>query len=268
MLQVKEINAFGKDGLEADRMPFRGMLFVISGSGSLLLSVGRLDICRGRVFFLGAGDSVVLELGAAVGGFLVCFEELFFDDFLLHYPRFRDCGVFGTVNYLDVSSGDVLAVIEELRWLKAEIGNDSPMMRLKLRFDLVMLVILGSLEMPAVLEDKLLLNFTALLESNFILQRTSGFYADRLGVTMRKLNGLCRIWFDGKGFAQVHRDRLLSEAEYLLLETDKQIKEIAFELEFCSQQHFRGYFKQAKGMCPTSFRKSTVSPLWYVHGFT
>lgn len=255
MLQVSEINAVGKGGLEINEMSFRGILFVISGSGNLLLSGKQLEICRGRVLFLEVDDVVVLEIGAAIRGFLVCFEDLFFDDFLVHYPRYRDCGVFVSVRFLDVFPCDVLAIKEELSWLKAEISSPFPLMRLKLRFNLVLLVVLGGLDLSKGHEDKLYRDFMSLLESSFRIHRTSGFYADSLGITMRRLNRLCRSWFDGKGFTVVHRERLLCEAEYLLLETEKSVKEIAFELEFCSQQHFRGYFFRAKGMSPSTFRQ-------------
>ncbi len=77
----------------------------------------------------------------------------------------------------------------------------------------------------------------------------------KLGLTMRKLNEMCKIWFNGKGFNLVHQAKLMSEAEYLIINTDKSIKEIAFDLEFCSQQHFRGYFKRVHGSSPLTFRQ-------------
>lgn len=262
MLQVREINVFGKGELEGLEPGLRGLLFVISGSGSLSISGSAQEMSSGRVFFLEEGGSVGMGANSVISGFLISFENSFLIDFLLHYPWFREIGVFEVLTFVEVSRADVFVLLEELRWLKAEISSEVGLMRLKLRFNLVMLVILDGVSLAFGRQDreeKLRECFIGLLEEHFRVQRTSGFYAGKLGISMRKLNGLCRICFDGKGFSLVHRDRLLCEAEYLLLETDKAVKEIAFELKFCSQQHFRGYFKKLKGISPSAFRKGELA---------
>jgi AraC-like DNA-binding protein len=261
MLQVKVINAVGNGGMVISQLLVRSMLFFISGTGQLLIAGKRLEIVRGRVFFLEDGDTVVLESATVVSGFLVGFEKLLWEGFLLHYPRYSGCGVFKSLLSVDVASGEVLVLLEELRWLKAEMESGLDVMRLKLRFNLIMLVVLSGVCLGEEgRSEQLRTVFLEVLEGNFRLQRKSGFYADRLGITSRKLNGLCREWFEGRDFVGVHRERLMGEAEYLLQQTDRAIKEIAFDLGFCSQQHFRGYFFRVKGMSPTGFRQVFGKP--------
>ncbi|RYE54148.1 MAG: AraC family transcriptional regulator [Sphingobacteriales bacterium] len=255
MLQVKVINAVGDGRMVISQLLVRSMLFFISGTGQVLIAGKRLEIVRGRVFFLEDGDTVILESATVVSGFLVGFEKLLWEGFLLHYPRYSGCSVFKSLLSVDVAGGEVLVLIEELRWLKAEMESGANLIRLKLRFNLVMLVVLDRVCLGEKGKwDQLRAEFLEVLEGNFRLQRKSGFYADRLGMTSRKLNGLCREWFEGRDFVGVHRERLIGEAEYLLIETDRAIKEIAFDLGFCSQQHFRGYFFRVKGMSPSCFR--------------
>jgi AraC-like DNA-binding protein len=44
-------------------------------------------------------------------------------------------------------------------------------------------------------------------------------------------------------------------AKLLLLNTNKSIKEIAAELNFCDEHYFSNYFTQRIGLAPLKFRK-------------
>ncbi len=54
---------------------------------------------------------------------------------------------------------------------------------------------------------------------------------------------------------EVVMDRLLSEAEFLLLSSDMEVKAIGFELGFVTLQNFIMYFIRWRGMTPLAFRE-------------
>jgi len=75
-----------------------------------------------------------------------------------------------------------------------------------------------------------------------------------LGIPARKLN-LITERATGKPVHQLVADRLLSESEYLLGNTDLLMKEIIIELGFADHAHFAYFFRKEKGMTPSAFRK-------------
>lgn len=96
--------------------------------------------------------------------------------------------------------------------------------------------------------------FKVLLEDSLRSHRATSFYARRMGVSSRRLNSLCRNWYGGKGVFEVVMDRLISEAEFLLLGTDMPIKAIGYELGFSSGENFGMYFRRMRGGAPLVFR--------------
>lgn len=95
--------------------------------------------------------------------------------------------------------------------------------------------------------------FVALVEEHYKEHRETVFYAKKLGMRSRNLNGLVKITF-GQGVFGVVMDRMMLEAEVLLLETTMAMKEVAYELGFSELSYFSTYFKRRKGMSPMEFR--------------
>lgn len=234
------------------------MLVVLSGTGRAVVNGESLEFGEGSVLFAERIDEFRVLEGELLLSFMLCFDRVYMDHFLLHYPFGRKFDFLGDLFFLELEMSRLSQVIARFFDLRRELESGSTFEHMKLWFSLMMLDVIGDLSEQAVGIDfshQLLADFSGLLEDNFREQRNCGFYAGKLGITMRKLNNLCRSWFLGRNFAQVHRQRLLSEAEYMLLNSVKPIKEIAYELEFCSQQHFRGYFYRAKGISPLRFRQ-------------
>ncbi len=235
----------------------RWMLMVLAGKGVVEVKEPK-PFQEGTVLFLTGSDGFKVIEGEMLSGFIICFDRLFIDYFLMQYPLGRALRLIEDDVVLEIDGESLTEAIYRLFEMRRLLGTRIGPYHLKLMFSLLMLDIVGeNLNKSTVMGtvEPLLVEFLNLLERNFKKERYCSFYADSLGVTMRKLNCLCRGWFLGRGVAQVHMERLLSEAEYLLLGTDKSIKEIAFELEFCSQQHFRGYFSKSKRMSPSAFRR-------------
>lgn len=97
-------------------------------------------------------------------------------------------------------------------------------------------------------------DFRKLVEIHFKeLKRTSD-YAKKLTITANYLNALVKEKLDisAENFIQ---NRVILEAERLLLNTDLSVTEISFELGFSDKSHFGKYFKKLKQESPNQFRK-------------
>lgn len=103
-------------------------------------------------------------------------------------------------------------------------------------------------------EFNLFVNFLQLVEDNFRKQQPVAFYSNSLGISERKLNGICKS-IHNTTCSKLLSDRLLLEAKKLLLNSDLSIKEILFSLEFSDPSYFYKFFKANTGKTPKQFRK-------------
>src|SRR5690606_15209075 len=96
--------------------------------------------------------------------------------------------------------------------------------------------------------------FKNLIELHFKdLKRTSD-YAKYLAISANYLNALVKEKLDVSA-ENLIQNRVILEAERLLLNTDLSVTEISFELGFSDKSHFGKYFKKIAGESPNIFRK-------------
>jgi AraC family transcriptional regulator, transcriptional activator of pobA len=92
-----------------------------------------------------------------------------------------------------------------------------------------------------------------LIDAFFRTERLLGFYAQKLGMTVDRLNDHVKR---STGITAGHliRQRVLTEAKRQLVFTTQPIHEIAAELAFADPSHFARFFRKATGTTPHEFR--------------
>ncbi len=97
-------------------------------------------------------------------------------------------------------------------------------------------------------------NFLKILEDNFRRPEGVDFYAEKLFMSSRNLNLICKSILQ-KSVTEIIETRKLIEAKNLLLHSGKSISEIGFELGFSEKAYFTNVFKKRTGQTPSEFRK-------------
>ena len=95
-----------------------------------------------------------------------------------------------------------------------------------------------------------------LIESNFVNKRETKFYAQQLNISIKHLNDLTKDYF-GKSVLNLLHERLILESKRELLFTNKDVKEIAYDLDFNDPSYFNRFFKKHVGHSPEDYRKSS-----------
>ena len=80
-----------------------------------------------------------------------------------------------------------------------------------------------------------------------------GYFADRLHVSANYLGDMLRV-LTGKSTQEHIHDEIIQLAKYILLNSDKSISQIAFELGFEYPQYFSRLFKKKAGLSPKQYR--------------
>lgn len=97
-------------------------------------------------------------------------------------------------------------------------------------------------------------NFLQILEENFHRPEGVDFYAEKLFMSVRNLNLICHNILQ-KSVSEIIETRKLIEAKNLLVNSDKSISEIGFELGYNEKAYFSNVFKKKSGQTPSEFRE-------------
>jgi AraC-like DNA-binding protein len=99
----------------------------------------------------------------------------------------------------------------------------------------------------------LLRDFKQQVEQQYTTWHKVQDYAAAVHVTPKHLSQTVKN-LTGKTAKEVIQDRLVLEAQRLLLHTELSIKEIAYRTGFEEPLHFSSFFKKQAGVAPTAFR--------------
>lgn len=102
-------------------------------------------------------------------------------------------------------------------------------------------------------KKKLVDDFNDLVNLHYKELKTTSKYAEKLNINSSYLNTLVKEILDITA-GQVIKNRIILEAERLLLHTSLSIIEISYELGFNDNSHFGKYFKSVRGVSPNNFR--------------
>jgi AraC-like DNA-binding protein len=115
----------------------------------------------------------------------------------------------------------------------------------------------GIIETPKSSKVDLLREFNLLVEEHFKKEHSVSFYADKLFRSPKTLsNNFAKL---NRSPLQIIHERVVLEAQRLLIYTDKTAKEIAYEIGFDDASHLSRLFKKHTSQSPTDYKKGVKS---------
>ncbi len=101
--------------------------------------------------------------------------------------------------------------------------------------------------------DNYFREFMKLLSQHSKTQHNVAFYADKLCITPKYLNEICRKKTQ-KTAKEVITRAVIAQIKSALMVSGSSVQRIAYEFNFCDQSSFGKYFKKAVGLAPMAFR--------------
>ena len=105
-------------------------------------------------------------------------------------------------------------------------------------------------------KQEIAIAFKQLVYLDFYKEKSVTYYADKLAVSTNYLNRCVSAVFN-KSAKQIILEVAIMHSQLLLVETNKPVASIAYELEFEDPSYFARLFKKLVGVSPTDYRNRT-----------
>ena len=102
-------------------------------------------------------------------------------------------------------------------------------------------------------------NFIELVEEHVKQEHDVAFYAEKLHISAKYLNELCKLKSDHKA-KEIISSFLISKIKQEIIMSGKSIKAIAYEYGFSDQSSMGKFFSKITGQSPSEFRKGYKIP--------
>ncbi|MEH3114370.1 helix-turn-helix domain-containing protein [Pedobacter terrae] len=260
MIQLDPISGFfhRERALQAE-YPMR-MLIVREGNGFLCMNSGDYPLSQGRIFFIPEEGLVRLD-GEMTSGYWLSFSSFLYAEFLLQHLDPQAKNLFLNLSFRDLDPQKSAKTYSLLDQLKREIDHkrDLPFLAQYLSLFLGFTAGLDGYLAALTLDDlQQVLRFRAILEQFYKQERSIQFYAEGMGMSPGRLNKFLGRAL-GKSLTVLVKDRIMREAEELLLHSDYTIDEIATILGFEQTINFSTSFKRHKGMSALQFSRLNLN---------
>ena len=239
---------------------FYFIFFVEKGTGIHEIDFNRLEVQPFQIHFLRPQQVHYWKLSEDTVG-----HQLMFSTNTIHLMNrlsalpFFQMDVPSVLTLSPQQYASVLLELKKLQQLLTEedtIGQEISVLQFFLLLKTIQRYYLQTYtKLESQVKDSKVQEFKALLETHFKTHNQVAFYAEKLHITPNYLNIRVKKIL-GVSASHSIQQRVILEAERLLITTDLSIKEIAFELGFHDTGYFNHYFKKWRNKTPGQFRES------------
>ncbi|SEJ04935.1 AraC-type DNA-binding protein [Dyadobacter sp. SG02] len=231
------------------------IIYLTQGEGLHQIDHHRFPVSGNSLYLVMPGQIHNWELTAIPRGFVVMVQK----DFLLGHPLYDALFqtfplAFGSGYRLESTGATVEGIFESIEneYVVRKPNYEAVVQTyLLLLFNLLKRESHTGRSQP---EPPLLRSFFELVAVHYKTRHEVAWYAGELNVTAKTLNGNSRKFLD-KTAGAVINEKLTAEAKRLLLYSQANLGEIAYELGFTDPSHFNKFFKRQTGVLPSIYRK-------------
>ncbi len=248
----------------AHRVDFYILIYVNKGKGNHFIDFNHYPFSSGSFIFVNKDQIHAFDLQQNLRGKVVLFNQQFIDEISskLRMPIF-------SLDYLINTYVPVFTVDEDLRQscdsllfeiTKEGLQKNTNNFIIELLFSSLLLKVMRV--RPTTLNDsvneqqiKRIRIFLTLLEKHHHTSRNVAFYAEKMSLSYKQLNKLCKLT-SNKTAKHLIDSYLLIEAKRKLVIEQSSVKEVAYSLGFDEISNFIKFFKKYTLQTPAQFKKS------------
>ncbi|QVY66402.1 helix-turn-helix domain-containing protein [Polaribacter sp. Q13] len=250
---------------KAHQVTFNMIVFYTGGESRQLVDFVWHNVKKNTVIHLSKGQITAFQFTEGLKGYIILFTEAYLKKQIHSLPkneliRLFNAHLFSPV--IQVPEDD--NVITYLQLFYEEYSDIEEGYNQENTYNSLYSIIFSKLERLKQYQtfhlkrsDKLthFLDFKSLLEIHFNTNRNADFYAEKLHITYKHLNTICKdtVAVTAKQFIDAF---VILEAKRLLINSDIKSTELSYSLGFEEPTNFIKYFKKHTGLTPNSFKKT------------
>ncbi|WP_439487715.1 AraC family transcriptional regulator [Algoriphagus sp.] len=238
------------------------------GKGSHTIDFKTYEVGSGSVFFLSPGQVHSWKLSTDSDGHILFFSADFYTA-TFSRKRLNEYSLFNSIlEYprMEIGSSQAKEIISFMEKINKENSQPDLFTKDLLRnyIDVLLLFFYrfksskASFSKREKLSHNQFQELELLIDTHFKKHREVSFYADQMNISMKQLNTISKHTVS-KTSSQLILDRVILEAQRLLIHSELNISEIAYELEFEDASYFSRLFKKKTGDTPEQFRNKLES---------
>lgn len=231
------------------------IILVKDGAGTQLIDFSNYTMGSGQVFTIYPGQVHLMERTSAKGLLIQFRKDIFeFTHPLKHYHLYFPSPVFMPDQQLFHHLYDYAERIQQI--LQA---NTSTSLSTHKAYNYLQIILISLTELYGekinFQKHHLITEFLSLLTHHIHSTKKVVEYCAMMRCSPEKLNQACRKAL-GKTALELIHEELLLEIRRLLLLDKLSLKEIAYELNFDTQQNFSGFIKNKTGLTPSELQQA------------
>lgn len=250
---------------------FYQIIWFKKGNGKHFVDFKTYDVANNSVFFIAKNQVHYFDSNTAYKGILLHFNEAFLVQKETETDFFLKCNLFNNPYqqpFCRIEKETESILNEYILQIEREFENadefgKEELLRAYLKSFLIQIQRIKQTcektqnNIPFVLDEKRiqLIKFINLIDENYSKGLSVSEYARLLLVSTRTLSDLTNQLLH-KTPSLMIQERIILEAQRLLLHTDLNVNQIGYRLGFDDPSYFVKYFKKHTDISPTEFRKS------------
>lgn len=228
----------------AHRHSFFSLVWFTEGTGFYVIDFEEYEIKRNRVFFVSPKQIHNWDYSENCKGYIIAVDSTLGEELNLNYT-FPYIDISGkTKDLLSIIFPDLIKNFDKQRDVNIDIRY---IYQLCERFA-------EQNDVQHYASNPYIVSFKKLILENHAQPHVIDWYADKLHLPVEELNSLCKE-YTGTTAKQYLLDIQLTEAKRLLLYSDLNINEIAFQLGIEDSSYFSRIFKKKTSYTPSDFLK-------------
>ena len=251
------------------RNRFYSVFIFTGGSGSISIDDTELKLTNNAILFINYNQIYHLHDVTKAQGFVLMFTKTFYNHIYTGNKLIKsDTALNDVAQSIKIKSEIQKDIIKNFNNIKKEYLNNTVYTREILCLQLKELMLRyiraskcnSEIKVSTHHKKDIVDQFCELVNKSFKQNKTTAPFAKILNISPNYLNVLVRENL-GMNAGQFIKNRVILEAERLLLHTSMSVIEISYELGFVDNSHFGKYFKSANGVSPNFYRTKQTDKL-------
>lgn len=244
------------------RNRFYSLFLFKEAKGSAIIDDHWYELKKDSLLFLNYNQVYYFNPSLAPQGYAILFTKSFYNHVYTGNKLIRnDTAMAEMPQMIDLDASSVAEFWQQFYIIRKEYGRNRMFAKEMICMQLKTLIlrciraskIIKEHSLPADHKKEIVARFSELVNQFYKEMKTTAPYAEKLNLSPNYLNMLIKQHL-ALSAGQFIKNRVILEAERLLLHTHLSVTEISYELGFSDNSHFGKYFKSATNKSPKIFR--------------